>query len=287
MTMAKNQIDFSPDNPENAALIDPKEEEAKVETSDEDLEIAVGPEPEKKSDVVTLTPQEFEALKASGDSAKAVKDGIEGLASRLSVPAPAVAPANAPQETAEEFFEKNSDDIFDKEKGPKLLRKFTKLVSEQEYGGILRGLSTTLANTRKELLEAKDPHFKKYKAEVEALVAGQPQEVQLSPDVYERAWTVVRQRHQSEIEEETVNDKVSKLVDEKLKALGIDPSKVGAGLRPSAHVNSEGRSVPSMSSASKPRVRLPDEATRTALEKEAERKGMDLKDLLRTRGYIQ
>jgi len=286
--MAKNQIDFSPTNPENAAMGAPQNAPEPDEETDDTLQIDVGPEPPKTAEVVTMTPEEFETLKRQSDSASAVKAGLEGLASKLQAPAPVVqTPVNAPSETPEEYFEKHADEIFDKEKGAAVLRRYNKLVAEQEYGPMLRGLSSALATTRKELLEAKDPHFKKYKVEVDALVAQQSPEVQLAPDIYERAWIAVRQKHQAEIEEETVNDRVGKAVEAKLKELGIDPTKPKADARPAAHVSGEARSTPQITTNAKRSVRLPDAATKAKLEAGAKRKGMDLEDLLRVRGYIQ
>jgi hypothetical protein len=281
--MAKNQIDFSPANPENAAAGAALEE---GEVTEEGVEIGVGPEPEVKTEVVTMTPEEFAALKAQGDAARAMREGIEGLSAKLGASQPAPMPINTPSQTPEEYFAEHSDEIFDKEKGAAVLAKHSKMIAEREYGPLLRGMSTSLSNTRRELLEAKDPHYKKYKAEVEALVASQPPEVRIAPDIYERAWQNVRANHAAEIEAASVKEQVDKAVEAKLKELGIDPSKPQG--RPAAHVNSEGRSTPAISSSStRQRVRLPDAATKTALEAEAKRKGMDIEDLLRVKGYMQ
>lgn len=293
--MAKNQIDFSLDNPENAAVANTKQvlaaTGAEAAQSEGELEVAVGPEPvEEDKSKVTITVEDLAALKAQGDSAKAVKEGIEALSAKLGQPTVVQAPpANAPQQTAEEFLAEHSDDLFDKEKGPAVFLKGVKMVAEKEYGGMLQGLSTSLANTRRELLEAKDPHFKKYKAEIEALVAQQPPNIRMQPNVYELAWDAVRKTHQAEIEEETVTDRVAKAVEAKLKELGLDAEtlKKQGGARPAAHVQSESRSAPVVTTAQKRTVRLPDAATRVALEAEAKRKGMDLEDLLRVRGYVQ
>jgi len=289
MKMAKNEIDFSPANPENAAAGAPQPE-GQTEAPSEGIEIAIGPEVEKKAEVVTMTPEEFAALKSQGDATKAMKEGIESLASKLGQPQVVqAAPANATQETPEEYFQKHSDDIFDKDKGAAVLKKYNEMVAEQKYGPILRGMSSTLAATRKELLETKDPYFKKYKTEVDQLVAQQPPDVQMQPDIYERAWVAVRQKHQTEIEEETVNEKVLKAVEAKLKELGIDPAKPTAGVRPAAHVQSEGRSTPTISTGTspKPKARFPDAATKAALDAEAMRKGVDPEVLYRMRGFIQ
>ena len=206
--MAKNQVDYSLDNPENAAVAEPAA--AAPEAADEgELEVAVGPEPEAKAEVVTLTPEQFAELKASGDSAKAVKEGIEGLASKLAAPqaAPA-APINAPQKTFEEIFEEVSDDLYDKTKGAGAFRKLAKMVGEQEYGPVVTGLSTELAATKKKLLLNEDPYFKKYLSEVDSLIAQQQPAVRNQANIYDLAWAEVRKRHASEIEDDTVTKKV-------------------------------------------------------------------------------
>ena len=287
--MAKNQIDFSPTNPENAAAGATAAAETPVvdTTDDDEVQVDVGPVEETPAEVVTLTPEEFAALKSSSDSAKAVKEGIEGLASQLRTPAPVQLPANGPQQTPEEYFAEHSDEIFDKEKGAAVLAKHSKMIAERDYGPLLRGVTAALATTRKELLETKDPYFKRYKAEVEALIAQQPADVQMKPDIVELAWQSVRQRHAADIEAETVKTAVDKAVEEALKARGIDP-KAAPG-RPAAHVNSAGRSTPQVSSSgsSAPRVRFPDRATETRLRAEANRKGIEWNQFLRTRGYIE
>ncbi len=265
-------------DPENPAVPDDLPE----------TEIIIGdekPEEEPKAEVVTLTPEDFAALKAQADSAKAVREGIEGLAGRLTTPA-APAPANAPTQSAEEFFAEHSDDIFDKEKGPALLKKFTKMVGEQEYGPVLQGLSSSLATTRKELLEARDPHYKKYKSEVEALVASQPPNVRSQPDIYERAWAQVRAQHQAEIEKETIDAKVDEALKAKFKELGIDPEKPQG--RPAAHVSGEGRSIPQVTTGPVRRqARVPDEKTLAEIKAWAMQKGYDLDTALERRGYLK
>jgi hypothetical protein len=192
---------------------------------------------------------------------------------------------NTPVQSPEEYFSEHSDDLFDKEKGAKVMAEYTRRVTEREFGPMFNAQAQALVSTKKELLSAKDANFNKYEAEIEALVKSQSQAVQLQPDIYERAWLTVRQKHQVEIEEESVNSKVNAAVEAKLKELGIDLNKKPENARPAAYVNSEGRSTPNVASG-KRTVRLPDEATKTKLENEAKRRGLDLNDLLRTKGYL-
>lgn len=244
-----------------------------------------GDKEDKKPDVVTLTPEEFAALKGSGDTAQAVLKGFEALGNRLGPGQQHPNAVNTPQQTPEEFFAEHADDLFDKEKGGKTLTEYSKRIIEREYGPLLASISKQLSATRKELLETKDPMFKKYSGEIEELVRAQPQSVQMQPDIYERAWLTVREKHRSEIEEEATNAKVEALLDAKLKELGIDPkTKKGSDARPAAYVNSEARSTPA--SGVKRTVRLPDEATKKRLQAEAARRGLDLADLLKGKGYV-
>jgi hypothetical protein len=264
--------------------IDDNQDDAAAEP---ELDIAVGEAPlEAKPDVVTLSPAEFAALKAQGDSAAAIAKGIESLGSRMGAPAQAAPPANTPVQTPEEFFAEHSDDLFDKEKGAKLMAEYNKRLMEREYGPMFANVSSQLASTKRDLLAARDPLFKKYEAEIEALVKSQPQNVQVQPDVYDRAWLTIREKHRSEIEEETVNARVNEAVAKALKEAGIEPGKKGAGDRPPAYENSASRSAGAAPAAGKRTVRLPNEETRKKLENEARRRGIDMADLLRSKGYM-
>ena len=255
---------------------------------EEEVDIQVGdPEPEAKPEVVTLSPAEFAALKAQGDSAQAIAKGIEGLGNRLGQPQATPQPANTPVQSPEEYYAEHADDMFDKEKAPKIMATYNKMLMEREYGPMFNAQAAALVSTKKELLAARDPLFRKYEAEIEQLVKSQPLGAQLAPDIYDRAWANIRQKHQAEIEEESVNARVDAAVEAALKARGIDPAKPAESKRPEAYTNSASRSNGTApSSSTKRTVRLPDQATRVKLEKEAQRRGLELNDLLRIKGYM-
>jgi len=259
--------------------------EEPIETPDEEVEIVVGAPEAPKPEVVTLTPAEYAALKANGDSAQAIQKGIEGLADRLSAPqAPVVAPANAPTQTPEEFYAEHADDLFDKDKAPKVLAQYNKMLMEREYGPMFNAQAAALVGTRKELLEARDPLFKQYANEVEALVKAQPPSVQLQPNVYELAWANIREKHRVEIEQAAVDAKVNAAVESKLKELGIDPTKPAG--RPDAYQNSAARGGGSGPATSTKRtIRVPDQATMDRLTAEARKRGLDPVDYLKRKGY--
>jgi hypothetical protein len=264
-------------------------DDVEVQVDDPGIEIAIGAEPEaQKPEVVSLSPAEYAALKAQGDSAKAIQDGIANLASGLR-PQPQAQTANTPIQSPEEFFSEHSDDIFDKEKGAKIMAEFTKRVAERDYGPTLAAQAFALSEAKKELLESRDPLFKKYKREVEDLVSTQPPNVRMQPDIYDRAWLTIKQKHSIEIEEESVKSKVDAAVEAKLKELGIDVTKARANAnpRPAAYENSASRSsnAGSINGNGKRIIRLPDEATKQKFEREAARRGLELEDYLKIKGY--
>jgi hypothetical protein len=255
----------------------------------EEIEIAVGEAPpEPKPDVVSMSAAEFAELKARSDSAQAIQKGIEGLGAKMQAPAaPQQQVVNAPQQTPEEFYAEHADDFFDKEKAPKLMRQYNKMIMEQEYGPAFSSMSAQLATTRKELLASRDPLYKKYESEVEQLVQAQAPNVRVQSDVYDRAWLTIREKHRTEIEEESINTKVADAVAAKLKEYGIDPDKKVVPPRPDAYVNSAGRSAGATTANGKKTVRLPNEETRIRLENEARKRGMEFTDLLRAKGYME
>jgi hypothetical protein len=271
---------------DNAEVI--VETEPIVETEAPELEIQVGADPPaEKPPVVTMTTAEFAALKAQGDSALAISKGIADLGNKLGAPQAAVVqPVNAPQQTPEEYYAEHADEVFDKEKAPSIMAKYNKMLMEREYGPMFNAQAAALVTTKKELLASRDEQFKRYEAEVEQLVRSQPANVQLNPNIYDQAWEVVRGKHRAELEEEAVNAKVAAAVEAKLKELGIDPTKPAAEQRPAAYANSASRPGGSGPSATKRTVRVPDQKTKQQLEAHALKRGLDIEDVLRQKGYM-
>jgi hypothetical protein len=254
----------------------------------EEVEVIVGDASEEKPatspDVVVLKPEEFEKLRSQGDATAALARSFEGLADRLAGATAPPPPANAPEQTIEEFYAEHSDDLFDREKGAKAFAEATRRVVRKEYEPLLSSMGSQLALTRKELLESRDPYFKKYASEVEQLVSAQPAAVRIQPNIYEQAWDVVRKKHQAEIDAESVKTQVDEAVAAKLKELGIEPGKPAA--RPAAYENSSmGSRGGSPASPARRPIRLPDEATKQRLMAEAERKGLDFETYLTIKGY--
>ena len=290
--MAKQEIDFSLTNPENAAVLGeqaPPEGEESKEPESGDLEVVVGAETEpkdkeEKPEVVTLTPEQFEELKARGDSSKALSESIAALGTSLNRPVVVQAqPANAPQETPEEFYEKNADRMFDPKEGAQLMAKYTKMVAERDYGPMLRGQAVALAQSNWKLLKNEDAHAKKYSKEVEDLVAQQNEATKLMPNVFELAWAEVRKRHATEIETESINAKVDEAVAAKLKELGLDKKEPA---KPVARTT--GASSSATGAGERKRVvRRPDRAALEKVKAYMRRKGVDREWALRHFGYLK
>jgi hypothetical protein len=268
-----------PDNINDEAEIEVDE----TQGIDDEIDVQVGDEPEPKPDIVTMKPDELAALRAQADTAKAVRDGIEGLASKFAQPQVQV-PVNAPTQTPEEFYAEHSDDLFDKEKGPKVLAQFQDMVFKRDYGPVLQGMTARIGTLTKENLKATDPYFKDYENEVEALVKAQPANVQALPDVYDRAWMTIREKHRSEIEQKSIDAKVDERLNAKLKELGIESDAVGADKKPPVNANSAARAQGGGASATKPVLRFKTEDDKQKAIREAERRGLSLGDYMRSRG---
>ncbi len=254
-----------------------------------ELELVVEGEekkPEEKPGVEQLTPEQVKELRARADSTKVLADGLAALGAGLNRPVVVQQPPiNSPQETPEEFYEKNADKMFDPKEGAKLMATYTKMVAERDYGPMLQGQARALATANWKLLKGEDPYAKKYASEVEALVAQQNAATQAMPNVYELAWVEVRKKHQSEIDKETIDAKVQEAVTAALKEHGIDLGKPGE--RPAARTTGE------TSTASRPRptegkrtVRIPDAKTKAEIENYARRKLMSIEDVCKSRGYM-
>ncbi|MFA5335699.1 MAG: hypothetical protein WC324_02140 [Candidatus Omnitrophota bacterium] len=266
---------------ENAIEIDPLADAIEADDSQDDneVEIKIGEdEIDDKPEIVTMKPDELAVLRAQADTAKAVKEGIEGLASRMQMPQ-AQAPVNTPQQTPEEFYAEHSDDLFDKEKGAKVLAQYNKMVMEREFGPMIQGMSAKIGTLAKENLKLSDPLFKDYESEVDALVKQQPANVQSMPDVYERAWLTIREKHRGEIETKSIDAKVEERLNARLKELGID----SASARPPARINSDSRSV-GAGPAPKSTIRFKTEEDRDHAVREAEKRGLSLSDYMRKKG---
>jgi hypothetical protein len=256
---------------------DDLELEVEVDTEGDErdeLEIAVGDEPQEPAPKVDmLEPGELAALRAQADSARAIKEGIEGLASRL---APQAQPANSPVQSPEEFMAEHMDDIFDKEKGPKLLAQYQKMVTDREYGPLIQSLSARVGTLTESVIEAQDPIYKDYRDEVRALVKSQPAGVQAMPDVFERAWLTIREKHRDEIEDKRIEAKVA----ERIKAR----DEASASVKPPVRINSDARASGGGGSSQRSVYRFKTEADKRDAEHQAELRGLTLSDYLKGKG---
>ena len=277
-------------------VFDPLHPEASANFDGDAPEIVVGGHEEAEevdTSVVTVKLDELNSLKAQAETARAVKEGIEGLASRIGAQ-PQAQPVNTPKKSAEEFYAEHAEEMYDPTKGAKLMRQYNKMVAEEEVGPIVSSLSTELAKTKRELLETRDPLFKKYAAEVDALVNSQPSNVRMQSNIYELAWGQVRQTHEADIRGELVKSEVKEQVQAALKELGLEiDEKTGkpksqAQAKPPAYASGAGGRAPSQPVAgTRPRAVIKDAETEAKLRSEAKRRGMDFNDLLRAKGLLR
>ena len=169
-------------------------------------------------DKVTMTREEFSALKAGQDSTTTLSQSFGKLAERLGQPrAPEVANVAAPVQSTDEELE---NEIFTPGKTMATIRKILAAEGAPSQGQSIQALM----QTNRKLLEL-DPATKdlygKYKAEVEAKVQSIPPQYRFQPDIYEKAYHEVLKERQSEIVESRAQELADKAVAAALAKYGI------------------------------------------------------------------
>jgi hypothetical protein len=260
---------------------EPEEEEESLEN--QELEVFV-----KGRDVIPEEPKEDDdlpedyrnlskkelvemlmAAKAGSDTASALQAAIQGLGDKISRPSPTPQPqmpVQQPGESSEEFAKRVNQALFGENPYAVL-----KEVITREVAPLLSGLQNQSVQTAKQLLlrdEEKGPIFRKYKDEVEAMVASMPPEHRNNPGVYEFALNQIQVKHMDEI----ISDKVKAALEGKAE----EPQVVVRKPQVSQGTTSRGSLAPK---TTKKRVVI-DEAKALELE----RKGIDLKDYIRMNG---
>lgn len=172
-------------------------------------------------DKVTLSKEEYEQLRSGKDSTGILAEGLKELKDVLGQQN---APANLkqqPGESDEDFEKRLEQDLFAEGKSGKTLREAIERYSGRQH----QQLMSVISQQNRRLLEldgTKGPVFKRFQSEIEGFVGQLPPEQQNHPQVWDYAFEQVKKRHESELQEETVNEQVERLVAERLKAYGID-----------------------------------------------------------------
>lgn len=189
---------------------------------------------------VTLTRQEYEALRQGKDPTDVLAKGLADLKDVLGKQQPANL-QQQPGESDEEFEKRLEQDLFAEGKSGKAIKE-----AIQRYGGGQIGqLMTYISSQNKKLLELdgeRGPIFKEYRGEIEKFVEGLPPEQQNHPQVWDYAFEQVKGRHVDDIAKKRADERIDELVNARLREMGYDPDSVpqngGQKKRRASHVES-------------------------------------------------
>lgn len=221
--------------------LDEEEQQLEVPTQgnftsiQEEMDIEIGPEEEEPNDEMKKLVEQLaesnanlEKLKstsASDAATKAVSDVVDRLAAKLNPPSRPN--TNLPPQETEEAFAKRINEA-GYEEG---LYKTVSEINDRKMAPMFnQAIQSNIYHGRRyiELDSEKKPFLAKYRQEIEQEVMNTPPQVLYNdPTAYEKAYSTVMGRHQEEVMESKldvlVNEKVEKLMAEKLK--GIKPDK--------------------------------------------------------------
>lgn len=183
--------------------------------SPEIVEVEAGQEPEK----VTITKEEYQKMLEGVGKVEALEKGFGGM--RESFERPVKVEYNPPppqqgvEESWEDFQKRINKDLFGDNPAAVLTEFFNKL-----SGPVVAQTMEATADQAKKFLaldEETGPMFKRYKGDIEEFVNKLPAVQKRNPRVWEYAYNEVLKGKQTEIVEERVN----RMVEEKLKAMGV------------------------------------------------------------------
>lgn len=175
-------------------------------------------EPEK----VTLSKEEFEALRNSANSVEAMREGISKLGESMQGQRKAEpvneAPVQQQGESDDAFWKRFQDELF-KSDNPKPL--FEEMMNRMA-GPYVNQQNAELAKANKRLMML-DPErgdrFRKYLSEIEGFIQTLPREQHTHPQVWEYAYNQVLQRHTDDLISEEVEKRMKEREAERNQSL--------------------------------------------------------------------
>lgn len=197
--------EFEDDEPEIIRLESndiPEEEDEPEDVPDEYQGVS-------KADIV----RQLKELQSKADSSQALKEGLEGLSSKLQQQ-PAnyqqLVPQQQPGESDKAFRERFNEEVF-KEDPYAIMNEFM----QRTLGPLQANVGQNLVQTRKYMYktgeETKDI-YKQYEGEIEQFIKGLAPNVQTNPNVVDYAFSEVRKKHEKDIIEQEVERRVKELM---------------------------------------------------------------------------
>lgn len=194
-----------------------------------------GEEPPSEEDEddgkVTLSRDEYEALKQGKDSTSVLANSMKELKEVLSGQGEPANVQQKPGESDEDFEKRLEQELFADGQSAKAIKE-----AVQRYGGMGQVMSY-ISQQNKRLLkldEESGPIFKRYESEIENVVNKLPPDQQNHPQVWEYALGQVKERHKDELQSESVEQMVQRRVQEELEKLGVSGQQEGTKGKKSA-----------------------------------------------------
>lgn len=185
-------------------------------------------EADEQEEKITLSKEEYEALRKGTDSTGALLEGFKGLQEALKAPSQPVNVQQQVGESDEDFEKRLEKELFSEGKTGKAVKE-----AIQRYGGgQVSQLMGIISQQNRQIIEMhpeKSKVFNRYKGEIEGLVKGLPQDQQFHPQVWDYALEQIKAKHRDELDKESIDSQVAAAVEAKLKELGIESSSVKPG----------------------------------------------------------
>jgi hypothetical protein len=216
--------------------------------------------------------RQMQEVQKQADSVSALKEGLEGLSTKLQRQGQPVNAQQVPQQQAgesdEEFWKRVSADIWSENPGG-VIRDAV----QRELSKVTQNIGSSLVENRKMMLRNdsdKGEYYKRYEDEINQVIGSVTPDVRTNPQVVDYAYQEVMRRHSDDIVEEKASKKVDELVQDRVKAelakYGIDPEtgptkKQNRGTRGMGLESSSGQPA---QRSTKPRVVITDDIRRRA-----------------------
>jgi hypothetical protein len=161
-----------------------------------------------KGNKIELTPEEYQALMAKGDSSAQLGNSLKEMVAKLSGQPAANTPQAVPDTYNPETLETQ---MFEAGKSVKTVESIAQRVMAQGQSA----MAQTIIQQNKKILQL-DPKtselFKQFEGEVEKKIAALPMQYRMMPDIYEKAFQQVMIENQNAVIEMQVKKRVETLM---------------------------------------------------------------------------
>lgn len=256
---------------------EPEDDDEFEFVSEEEANAVPDPDEGLPEDVKKLSKAELyrqmQGIQEQANSVQALKEGLEGLSSKLQKQGQPVnaqtVPQQQPGESDEEFWKRVNSDIWSENPGG-VIRDAV----QREVSKITQSVGQSLVENRKLALKndtEKGEYYKRYEDEINQVISSVDPNVRTNPQVVDYAYQEILRRHADDLVEERASKKVSEAVQEQVRQelirYGIDPDKPPKKASSTAGLGIESSAGQPAQRSTKKRVVITDEIRRRAAVK--------------------